>query len=99
MAGAFSIIPLQAHWTDADYSKLARAMQKFPAGTALRWEKIGQQLNHPPADILARAKDLKSKQFAATTDTETVLPGRLEIQYYNIFKVNGIFESIRGSNV
>lgn len=50
-------------------------MQKFPAGTALRWERIAQQLNHLPAEILSRAKQLKAKNFNHTTDGVTVLPG------------------------
>ena len=50
-------------------------MQKFPAGTAMRWERIAQQLNHTPAEILSRAKQLKSKNFNHTSDGETALPG------------------------
>ncbi|XP_067935208.1 dnaJ homolog subfamily C member 1-like [Watersipora subatra] len=66
----------KVQWTEEDYSKLARAMQKFPAGSQMRWEKIAQQLNHTAAEILSRAKELKARQFAASPVASTPLEQR-----------------------
>ena len=31
-------------WTDEDFSRLSRAMVKFPGGTPKRWVKIAQEM-------------------------------------------------------
>ena len=64
----------KAQWTETDDSRLARAMQKFPQGTVMRWEKIAQQLNHTPSEVLNRAKKLKTESYAASKATPTSLP-------------------------
>lgn len=68
----------QSQWTELDDSNLARAMQKFPQGTSMRWEKIAQQINRTPEEVLTRAKKLKDTNFAAAPNAKTAikLPGK-----------------------
>jgi len=67
-------------WMDEDYSKLARAMVRFPAGTSLRWEKIGQHLNHRASEVVKRAKEMKTSNFTHIPDTNTADLGMVLMQ-------------------
>lgn len=51
-------------WTDIDILNLTKAMNKYPGGTSLRWEKISQSLNRNIEDVTAFAKQLKTLTFA-----------------------------------
>lgn len=69
------LLMFQTKWTELEDSKLAHAMQKFPPGTALRWEKIGQQLNQTPAEVLKRAKEIRTSNFSSSSSgTGSVAP-------------------------
>lgn len=68
-------------WTDNEKNNLIKAINKCPAGTPNRWNKIGEMLNRSPADCINMDKQMKTN-FSANnhlnastgwTDTKTVL--------------------------
>lgn len=46
-------------WTDDDLADLARLVKKYPVGTTERWEKIGEAMNRPAAEVAHMAHKLK----------------------------------------
>jgi hypothetical protein len=70
----------KSEWTDQEKNDLIKAINKCPAGTQNRWNKIGEMLNRSPADCINMEKQLKTN-FSANnhlnastwTDAKTVL--------------------------
>lgn len=46
-------------WTDDDLSDLAKLVKKYPVGTTERWERIGEAMNRPAAEVAHMAHKLK----------------------------------------
>lgn len=46
-------------WTDDDLVDLARLVKKYPVGTTERWEKIGEAMIRPAAEVAHMAHKLK----------------------------------------
>lgn len=51
---------LNKEWTDKDKSELIKAVNKFPAGTANRWNKIADLMNRQPQDCISMEKQIRN---------------------------------------
>lgn len=47
-------------WTDKDKSELIKAVNKFPAGTPNRWNKIADMMNRQPQDCISMDKHIRA---------------------------------------
>lgn len=46
-------------WTDDDLSLLIKLVNKFPAGTAKRWERVAEALGRPVSEVITMTKKVK----------------------------------------
>ncbi|XP_031560501.1 dnaJ homolog subfamily C member 1-like, partial [Actinia tenebrosa] len=56
-------------WTDEDFSRLSRAMVKFPGATPKRWVKIAQELGMTVEMVTKQLKKIRQHQGVSTGDT------------------------------
>lgn len=91
-------------WTDQDKNELIKAINKCPAGTQNRWNKIGDMLNRSAADCINMDKQLKSNfssnnhlNASTWTDTKTVLNRKEEpLPSVNLDENSNIDETMQG---
>lgn len=67
---------MKREWTDLDKNELIKTINKFPAGTTNRWNKIAEIINRTAADCInmdrqIRANFNNSKHLNSTTWTDT----------------------------
>ncbi|KAL1137967.1 hypothetical protein AAG570_009662, partial [Ranatra chinensis] len=57
-------------WTDDDFMDLIRLMKKYPPGTSERWEKIGDSMRRPAAEVAHMAHKMKDDGFKPVSRQE-----------------------------
>ncbi|XP_075238024.1 uncharacterized protein F54F2.9 isoform X2 [Lycorma delicatula] len=55
-------------WTDDDLAELVRLVKKFPVGTTERWEKIGEFMRRPAAEVAHMAHKVKENMVKSLSN-------------------------------
>jgi len=65
-------------WTDEDLYELSQMVNKFPAGTSDRWQKVAKAMHRPVPEVAYMANKMKENGYKVPTPGETVDPITLE---------------------
>lgn len=58
-------------WTDEDLSELSQMVNKFPAGTSDRWQKIAKAMQRPVPEVTFMANKIKQSGYKLPTSDST----------------------------
>lgn len=61
-------------WTDEDLYELSQMVNKFPAGTSDRWQKVAKAMNRPVPEVAYMANKMKQNGYKVPTPGETIEP-------------------------
>lgn len=61
-------------WTDEDLYELSQMVNKFPAGTSDRWQKVAKAMRRPVPEVSYMANKIKENGYKVPTPGETVEP-------------------------
>lgn len=61
-------------WTDEDLYELSQMVNKFPAGTSDRWQKVAKAMHRPVPEVTYMANKMKENGYKVPTPGETVEP-------------------------
>ncbi|KAK6618284.1 hypothetical protein RUM44_002735 [Polyplax serrata] len=60
-------------WTDDNFADLIKLVNKYPPGTAKRWEKVAEAMGRTVAEVAHMAKKIKDDMVTRNEETEEII--------------------------